>query len=149
VVSFDWLTRGAREVIVNAEALCRAEQTLLRELDSRLQVSWHETLQDVINDLRIRWVDLKPDAQPDEVITAIHSYRLLDFETTQPLLEIRDTIQRIKQGTFGSCAGCGQEISGEILETQPNTKLCSSCAERLNSVRTTNQSQNFPNAPLQ
>jgi RNA polymerase-binding transcription factor DksA len=133
---------------MDAKMKIRAEQSLLRELDTRLQTSWHETLQDVITDLRVRWVDIKSDAGADELISVIHSYRLLDFVSTQPLIEIRDTIQRIKQGTFGLCVGCGEEISAEIIETHPNTKLCSACAGRLISVRQNGHRQPFPATPL-
>ena len=125
---------------MDAQVMGRAERALLNELDSRLQMEWHETLSDVITDLRIRWVDVKPEAEPDELISVIHSYRLLDFVSTQPLIEIRETIRRIKQGTFGYCSGCGIEISSEILESQPSVKLCPACAHRLNEGRTRDQS---------
>jgi RNA polymerase-binding transcription factor DksA len=126
----------------------RLEQSLLKELDTRLQSCWHESLQEVITDLRIHWVDIKPDASPDDLISVISSTRLLDFVNTQPLAEIRDTFQRINQGTFGTCVGCGLEISAEILESQPNAKLCPACSERLDVRRKGDQAQNLPNIPL-
>jgi RNA polymerase-binding transcription factor DksA len=134
---------------MNVTVKIRAEQSLLRELDTRLQTSWHETLQDVITDLRVHWVDVKSNATADELISVIHNYRLLDFASTQPLMEIRDTIRRIKQGTFGVCSDCGEEISGEILECQPNAKLCPACAGRLNSVLTNGHLQSLPPTSLQ
>ena len=134
---------------MDAGVRVRAEESLLKQLDTRLQTSWHETLQDVITDLRIRWVDVKQDADADELISVIHTYRLLDFVTAQPLIEIRDTIRRIKQGTFGVCLGCGKEISGDLLESQPSVTLCSTCTEQLNSVRQGNHASSFPHTTLQ
>ena len=120
---------------MDARVKIRAEQSLLKELDTRLQTSWHETLQDVITDLRVHWVDVKPNATADELISVIHTYRLLDFVNTQPLIEIRDTIRRIKQGTFGVCPGCGKEISAEVLASRPNTRMCAACRGPVNSMR--------------
>jgi RNA polymerase-binding transcription factor DksA len=134
---------------MNPDVMIRAEQSLLKELDSRLQSCWHESLQDVITDLRIHCVDVEPDAGSDKLISVIHSTRLLDFVNTQPLVEIRDTIQRIQQGTFGTCAVCGSEIPGEILESRPNARLCSACAERTDPSWIGGQNQSLPPIPLQ
>ena len=124
---------------MDLRVILRAEQTLLKELDARLQSQWHESLRDVITDLRIRWVDIKPDAKPDELISVIHSSRLLDFVTDKPLIEIRDAVNRITRGTFGFCVGCGNEIPAETLASKPTMTLCSASAHRLDEARDSNQ----------
>jgi len=106
----------------------RAEQAILKELDVRLQAQWHKTLRDVITDLRIHWVDIKSDVKSDKLISVIHSSRILDFITDKPLIEIRNAINRINQGTFGICVGCRNEIQADLLETKPTITICSKCA---------------------
>ena len=37
-------------------------------------------------------------------------------------------LARIKNGTYGDCAGCGCKISAERLEAVPHAALCRNCA---------------------
>jgi DnaK suppressor protein len=40
------------------------------------------------------------------------------------LIEVRDALQRIDNGTFGKCATCGQPIDDERLNASPWTSYC-------------------------
>ena len=40
------------------------------------------------------------------------------------LIEVRDALQRIENGTFGKCAACGQQIDDERLNALPWTSYC-------------------------
>jgi ParB family chromosome partitioning protein len=57
--------------------------------------------------------------------------RLSDREPTEEVLEIigkiRDAIQRLEAGTYGSCAKCFGEIEPKRLEFFPYADLCFSC----------------------
>ena len=52
----------------------------------------------------------------------------LDRES-RTLRDIRNTLQRIDQDTFGSCLHCEQEISRRRLEAVPWAQLCLRCQE--------------------
>ena len=44
--------------------------------------------------------------------------------------EINAALQRIEDGTFGNCAGCGREISKNRLRAVPFVRQCVDCARR-------------------
>ena len=43
-------------------------------------------------------------------------------------LEVSDALDRIADGTFGSCVFCGNEISLDRLEAFPEAQVCVTCA---------------------
>lgn len=67
-----------------------------------------------------------------DVATAMHD-RELDYglaENEQQLLsEIDAALQRIDDGTYGTCSNCGKEIQPERLEALPWAQLCIDCAK--------------------
>jgi hypothetical protein len=109
----------------------RAKQSLLRELDINFQHYFHASLYEVINGLRLHYVDITTDPSPDELILVIDRTRILDFVPAPSILELRDTVHRVTTGTFGYCAGCKKPISTHVLESTPNAKLCPRCSQRV------------------
>jgi RNA polymerase-binding protein DksA len=51
----------------------------------------------------------------------------LEEHSTYVLKEIEAALQRIEEGTFGSCARCGKPIGEERLEARPWATLCIEC----------------------
>jgi DnaK suppressor protein len=50
-------------------------------------------------------------------------------ENSQTVLgEIDTALQRIEDGTYGTCANCGKQIAVERLEAHPWASLCIDCA---------------------
>jgi RNA polymerase-binding transcription factor DksA len=49
----------------------------------------------------------------------------------QRLEEIAAALERIRQGTFGTCAECGKEIPRRRLDAVPSTRHCLECAREL------------------
>jgi len=57
------------------------------------------------------------------------------YESTLPvehaleikLVEIKKALERIKNGVFGQCANCGEEIDERRLEALPETDVCLKC----------------------
>jgi RNA polymerase-binding protein DksA len=49
----------------------------------------------------------------------------------QLLEEIAAALERIKQGSFGRCEECGQEIPKPRLQAVPYTRYCVECARKL------------------
>ncbi len=45
------------------------------------------------------------------------------------LRRIDAALARIRGGTYGQCAGCGEPIAAERLDAHPAVALCLSCAE--------------------
>jgi RNA polymerase-binding protein DksA len=48
----------------------------------------------------------------------------LEENSGQVLIEIDDALQRIEDGTYGTCTACGKEISAERLDAHPWASLC-------------------------
>jgi len=43
------------------------------------------------------------------------------------ILKIKDALERVKDGSFGTCEICGEEISEKRLKARPVTTLCIDC----------------------
>lgn len=90
----------------------------LNELNSRL-----EAIED----------DLDEPADPDaeERATEREGDEVLESLGNAGLMEIRmiqAALARIKDGTFGICVNCGEDISEERLELVPHAPRCRHCA---------------------
>jgi len=59
----------------------------------------------------------------DEVLGA------LDEAGRKELLQIRGALQRLDEGTYGTCDRCGESISKGRLDALPTAELCIQCAE--------------------
>jgi DnaK suppressor protein len=49
----------------------------------------------------------------------------------QLLLMVDSALARIREGTFGECISCGEEINPKRLEAVPWTRHCIECQEKL------------------
>ena len=54
----------------------------------------------------------------------------LEENSEQVLAEIDDALQRIEDGTFGTCRTCGQPIALERLEAMPWATQCIDCKRK-------------------
>lgn len=59
----------------------------------------------------------------DEVLGA------LDEAGRVELIEIRGALERLNDGTYGTCVGCGGSISDARLDALPTAAVCIHCAE--------------------
>ena len=59
----------------------------------------------------------------DDVLSAI------DEEAKQTVQFIDAALTRIKEGTYGTCARCGEKIPEKRLAALPYVTTCVSCAE--------------------
>ncbi len=62
------------------------------------------------------------EAENDEVMAG------LDEMSRAEAGEIRDALRRIDNGTYGTCARCGQPIGPARLAAVPSTPFCLACA---------------------
>ena len=75
-------------------------------------------------------------AQPLDADWSEQANQIEDLETSEGLeqvrleeaREIRAALQRIADGTYGSCASCGAEIAPARLKALPTATLCINCA---------------------
>jgi len=49
-------------------------------------------------------------------------------QAEEHLTEIDAALARVEEGTYGTCAGCGQQIAPERLEVRPTAATCVACA---------------------
>lgn len=49
----------------------------------------------------------------------------------QLLQMVETALQRLREGTFGECVSCGNEINAKRLEAVPWTRYCIECQEKL------------------
>jgi RNA polymerase-binding transcription factor DksA len=49
----------------------------------------------------------------------------------QTLAEIGEALDRVRQGTFGACEECGEEILRARLQELPYTRYCVACARKV------------------
>src|SRR6184192_1332849 len=49
----------------------------------------------------------------------------------QLLAMVETALQRIREGAFGECVNCGNEINAKRLEAVPWTRYCIECQEKL------------------
>lgn len=71
------------------------------------------------------------DQHLGDIATAMHDremdYTLADNEENL-LAAIDAALQRIEDGTYGTCTNCGRPIGAERLEARPWADLCIDCA---------------------
>lgn len=68
--------------------------------------------------------DRAADLENQEVDTSVAESELRLVE------KIEHALDRIDKGTYGTCAGCGEEIPAPRLEAKPSVSLCISCQEK-------------------
>jgi RNA polymerase-binding protein DksA len=92
------------------------------------------------DDLRIRihgrlnevYIDRGPDdeaALATESVTTDMTVATLERER-RTLEEVESALERLKNGSYGSCAFCGETISEARLAALPWARLCIQCAGR-------------------
>lgn len=64
------------------------------------------------------------EAEEDEQIES-NSSVATDF--TERLNDIGSALRKIANGKYGVCENCGREIELELLEVDPESRLCKSC----------------------
>ncbi len=54
----------------------------------------------------------------------------LERRTREQLAQVEHALQKIEEGTYGSCDICGQPIDPARLEALPQASLCLNCKEQ-------------------
>ncbi|WP_299726368.1 TraR/DksA family transcriptional regulator [uncultured Endozoicomonas sp.] len=69
------------------------------------------------------WSEQAQERENDEVMDALGN------EAVMELRKINKALDRINEGEYGYCDGCGQEIPGQRLKVMPYADYCVGCAE--------------------
>ena len=98
-------------------------ETRRREIQDKLR-SLRETLPDELTNVR--------DTEEQSVHDFVQDVELALMEMkSETLHKIDEALQRLEEGTYGTCAECGTEISDTRLRALPFALLCISCQEQV------------------
>jgi DnaK suppressor protein len=77
-----------------------------------------------------RRAEVEPDAV-DQAVSSNEKESLLQRSNREKglLLQVESALGRIRDGSFGQCHSCGNEIAGVRLEAVPWTRYCIECQE--------------------
>lgn len=104
--------------MTNIDARKQALMARLGELDTRL----HEIEDELDNPMSKDWEEAAVEREGDEVLEQ------LGQSGQDEILRIRAALKRIRDGEYGICVRCGDDISPERLDVLPDTPLCKNCA---------------------
>jgi RNA polymerase-binding protein DksA len=103
---------------MDLEEAKRALENRLAELGVR--VSRIES--DLRNPGSSDWTDRASEKENEEVLERLNASERVEIE------QIRAALARIREGTYGECAQCGDPIAPKRLEALPYTNTCIECA---------------------
>lgn len=102
-----------------------AEQNLLKlkdEYESRID-KIEDHIQNPQDDLNEHWEDQAISYRQNDMRKNLMS------EARQSLIYVENALSRIKNGTYGECEVCGEQIEEQRLEALPYATLCMEHAE--------------------
>jgi RNA polymerase-binding transcription factor DksA len=59
---------------------------------------------------------------------------VLAFKSDPHLDELRRALERLENGTFGSCIACKGSIAWDLLEVDPTQRFCARCEEQFSHI---------------
>ena len=122
IASVEKYTPAKNEAYMSAKQLVYFTRMLENWKASILAES--EKTRKYLQDERAQTADLNDRASQEEEFSL--ALRTRDRER-KLLHKIDKALERIKQGTFGYCEQCGEEIGLQRLEARPTAELCIDC----------------------
>jgi RNA polymerase-binding transcription factor DksA len=98
----------------------RLEEELKELLGRHERLSAHLRNED--RELPSDWPEMAQFMENDEVL------ELLEERTRDRVNALTAALIRLDEGTYGTCANCGDAISQERLEVMDATAVCANCA---------------------
>lgn len=112
--------------------MSRIKLAMLHQLDYTLRQNYHQTLVEVLNELRMRSVVSQPDPSPDKVFSVILQTHVLTYKPSRSVQQLKEALERMARGKFGLCVRCGREMSAETLLHDPTLPCCPLCQGKAN-----------------
>jgi len=91
------------------------------EIESRLERT-HKHIYQKDEPVSANFSEQIKETENDELV------RALEQEGREELRQIIKALQRLDDGEYSQCAGCGETIGSQRLEAVPYTDLCINCA---------------------
>jgi RNA polymerase-binding protein DksA len=116
------LSKSQRDQLV--KKLNEAYRTLVAEI--------REEMDNTGNQHRIDLLNREPGDSGDESLAvALADLNILRFDRhVQSLADIEAALQRVKDGEYGVCIDCGDDIAFARLDAYPTAKRCIVCQEQ-------------------
>ncbi|HKL56669.1 MAG TPA: TraR/DksA C4-type zinc finger protein [Roseovarius sp.] len=93
----------------------------LKQLDTRLHAIEAELDAPKSRD----WEELAVEREGEEVLEQLgHSGEI-------EIARIRAALGRLRDGSYGICASCGEQIAADRLDILPETPVCRACAAQM------------------
>lgn len=112
----------------------KLDETTLAELRRRLCDARHQVLtelgvseEDLQRIEEDRQIELEDRAQQEAAFDVLAR---LETHAYDRIHAVQDALDRIADGSYGSCEGCGEAIALERLRAMPETTYCHDCAEQ-------------------
>lgn len=104
--------------------------TFKKRLEERQQ-ALRKTVSRTEEDGRIADQDSAQDVADRAANSYTKEFLFSQSNNDRQLLNMVETaLQRIREGTFGECVNCGNEINSKRLEAVPWTRYCIECQEK-------------------
>lgn len=107
--------------------MSKNHEVFRQRLQSQQQELQHRVAnisQDVARKASADWSEQAQERENDEVLDALGNEAVIELRLIQKALE------RIEEGNYEVCGGCGGAISMARLDIMPYADLCMKCAER-------------------
>ena len=102
-----------------------------KRLEERQQ-SLRKTVSRTEEDGRIADQDTAQDIADRAASSYTKEFLFSQSNNDRQLLQMVETaLQRIREGSFGECSSCGNEINPKRLEAVPWTRYCIACQEKV------------------
>lgn len=106
-------------------------ETFKKRLEERQQ-TLRKTVSRTEEDGRIADQDTAQDIADRAASSYTKEFLFSQSNNERQLLQMVETaLQRIREGEFGECVACGNEINAKRLEAVPWTRYCIACQEKL------------------
>ncbi len=107
--------------------------TFRKRLEER-QLALRKTVSRTEEDGRIADQDTAQDIADRAASSYTKEFLFSQSNNDRQLLQMVETaLLRIREGGFGECVSCGEEINAKRLEAVPWTRYCIACQEKLES----------------
>jgi RNA polymerase-binding transcription factor DksA len=113
--------------MIRAADLSLIKQAMLKRLDATFRQNYHQSLSEVLNELRMRSVLSQPDPTPDKVFSVILEAHVLSYKPISSVSRMREALERLALGKYGLCVRCGRELPTELLLSDPTESSCQLC----------------------
>jgi DnaK suppressor protein len=106
-------------------------ETFKKRLEERQQ-ALRKTVSRTEEDGRIADQDAAQDIADRAASSYTKEFLFSQSNNDRQLLQmVESALQRLREGTFGECVSCGNEINAKRLEAVPWTRYCIECQEKL------------------